>query len=375
MIRRRFTRLSAFICAILIFQSTSIESAGPNVGSAADRPNVLWITSEDNGPQLGCYGDTYAVTPHLDKLAAKGMRYINAWSTAPVCAPARTVILSGMWAPSLGAEHMRSQVPLPDHIKPYPQYLREAGYYCTNHVKTDYNLAVNMREAWDAGSGKAHWNNRAEGQPFFAVFNFTTSHESQTRNKIDDKHRIHDPSRARIPAYHPDTTEVRKDWAQYYDRMTMMDRQCGDAIEELSNAGLDDDTIIVYYGDHGSGMPRSKRWPYNSGLQVPLIVYVPDKWRHFAPPDYKSGGSSDRLVSFYDLAPTLLSVCGVDPPAHMHGGPFMGQKEHIAAEPQYAFGFRGRMDERYDLVRVVRDKRYVYMRHYMPHKIYGQYIE
>ncbi len=340
----------------------------------ADRPNVLWITSEDNGPHLGCYGDEYSQTPSLDRLAVRGMRYANASSTAPVCAPARTVIISGMWAPSLGGEHMRSQVQVPRQFKMYPQYLREAGYYCTNNSKTDYNLALQTRLLWDESSRKAHWKNRSSDQPFFSIFNFTISHESQIRNKIQEKNRIHDPAQVRIPAYHPDTPEVRKDWAQYYDRLTMMDAQCGQALAELQEAGLDGDTIVFYYGDHGSGMPRNKRWPYNSGLSVPLIVYVPPKWQHLAPADYQPGGESDRLVSFYDLGPTVLSVCDIDPPENMHGRPFMGQKRHAVAQPEYAFGFRGRMDERYDLVRVVRDKRYIYLRQFMPHKIYGQHI-
>ena len=344
------------------------------IASGADRPNVLWITSEDNGPHLGCYGDQYSQTPNLDRLAARGMRYTNASSTAPVCAPARTVIISGMWAPSLGGQHMRSQVKVPRQFKMYPQYLREAGYYCTNNSKTDYNLAVEMRLLWDESSRTAHWKNRSSDQPFFSIFNFTISHESQIRNAIKDKDRIHDPSQVRIPAYHPDTPEVRKDWAQYYDRLTMMDAQCGQALAELQEAGLDGDTIVFYYGDHGSGMPRNKRWPYNSGLSVPLIVYVPPKWQHLAPTDYQPGGHSDRLVSFYDLGPTVLSVCDIDLPENMHGRPFMGQQRHGVDPPEYAFGFRGRMDERYDLVRVVRDKRYIYLRQFMPHKIYGQHI-
>lgn len=339
---------------------------------AAERPNVLWITSEDNGPQLGAYGDAYAVTPNLDELAARGMIYTNCWSTAPVCAPARTVLIAGMWAPSLGAEHMRSQARMPAEFQMYPAYLRQAGYYCTNNAKTDYNLPMTPG-AWDESSGKAHWKNRRPGQPFFAVFNHTISHESQIRNAIDEQDRIHDPAQAPLPAYHPDTPEVRKDWAQYYDRLTMMDRQAGQKLVELEKAGLADETIIFYYGDHGSGMPRSKRWPYNTGLNVPLIVYVPPQWRDLAPTDYQPGGKSARLVGFYDLAPTLLSICGVKPPPHMHGRPFMG--EFKAEAPRYQFGFRGRMDERYDLVRTCRDERYQYIRNYMPHKVYGQYLD
>ncbi len=345
---------------------------GLSVAKAVDRPNVLWITSEDNGPQLGAYGDKYAVTPNLDALAARGVRYTRCWSNAPVCAPARTVIISGMWAPSLGAEHMRSQVRMPENFLMYPAYLRQAGYYCTNNSKTDYNVELTGR-VWDESSNRAHWRNRPAGQPFFAIFNHTISHESQIRNAINNQDRIHDPAKAPLPAYHPDTPEVRQDWAQYYDRLTMMDRAAGENLKELEDAGLADDTIVFYYGDHGSGMPRSKRWPYNSGLHVPLIVYVPPKWRHLAPPELEAGAASDRPVSFYDLAPTLLSVCGVKPPSHMHGRAFLG--EYAEEAPRYQFGFRGRMDERYDLVRTCRDDRFVYIRNFMPHEIYGQYVE
>jgi arylsulfatase A-like enzyme len=334
-------------------------------------PNILWITSEDNGPELGCYGDTYAKSPNLDGLAAKGMMYLNCWSTAPVCAPARTTLISGLYPPSTGAEHMRSNTQLPSRFKMYPQYLRAAGYYCTNNSKEDFNLAK-PGQVWDVGGRQSHWKNRPEGKPFFAIFNHTISHESQIRNAIPTANVIHDPKRVRVPAYHPDTPEVRKDWAQYYDRITMMDARAGQNLKELAEAGLAEDTIIFYYGDHGSGMPRSKRWPYNSGLRVPLILYVPEKWRHLAPKDYKPGGKTDRLVGFIDFAPTLLSIAGIKPPKHLQGYSFMGK--YAAPEQPYIYGFRGRMDERYDMVRVVRDKRYIYIRNYMPHKIYGQYI-
>ncbi len=333
------------------------------------RPNILWVTSEDNGPHLGAYGDTFADTPNLDRIAAKGMIYLNAWSTAPVCAPARTAIISGMYPPSTGSEHMRSMTRLPDGMKMYPQYLREAGYYCTNNVKEDYNLEK-PGEVWNESSRKAHWRNRQPGQPFFAIFNFTTTHESQIRKRPHTP--VHDPAKVRVPAYHPDTPEVRRDWAQYYDKMTEMDRQVGQKLKELEEAGLADDTILFYYGDHGPGMPRSKRWPYNSGLNVPLIVSIPQKFKHLAPKDYVPGGKSDRLVGFVDLGPTVISLAGIRPPAHMQGHAFMGKYE--APEQPYLFGFRGRMDERYDMVRAVRDKRYVYLRHYMPHKVYGQHV-
>lgn len=339
--------------------------------SAQDLPNILWITSEDNGPQLGCYGDKYAITPNLDKLAAKGMRYTRASSTAPVCAPARTTIISGIYPPSNGGEHMRSMTNLPDEFKMYPSYLREAGYYCTNNSKEDYNLKK-MGEVWNESGKKAHWKNRPDGKPFFAIFNSTISHESKIRNEIDDKDRIHDPAKVRVPAYHPDTPIVRKDWAQYYDRMTMMDAISGNDLKQIHEAGLDDNTIVFYFGDHGSGMPRSKRWPYFSGLNVPLIVYFPEKWKHLAPKDYQVGGTSDRRVGFIDLAPTVLSIAGIKPKPEMQGHAFAG--EFQTKEQPYSFGFRGRMDERYDLVRTVLGKRYIYIRNYMPHRIYGQHI-
>ena len=337
---------------------------------AADRPNILWITSEDNGPHLGCYGDEYSNTPNIDSLASRGLTYRTAWSNAPVCAPARTTIISGVYPPATGSEHMRSMTRLPTTMKMYPQYLREAGYYCTNNSKEDYNL---MKDGvvWDDSSRQAHWRNRAADQPFFAIFNFTTSHESQIRKR---PHRaVHDPARVRVPAYHPDTPEVRQDWAQYYDKLTEMDIQVGRVLRELKEDGLADETIIFYYGDHGSGMPRSKRWPYNSGLHVPMIVHVPDQFAHLRPDDYQPGGQSDRLVGFIDLAPTLLSLIGVEPPEFMQGGAFLGK---FPAEPsEYLYGFRGRMDERYDMVRSVTDGRYVYIRNYMPHRIYGQYLD
>jgi uncharacterized sulfatase len=345
--------------------------AGSVCVSADDkpRPNVLWITSEDNGPHLGCYGDDYATTPHLDALAQRGMIYRACWSNAPVCAPARTTIISGIYPPSLGAQHMRSMTRLPVGFAMYPQYLRDAGYYCTNNSKEDYNLEK-PGKVWDESSRKAHWKNGPKSQPFFAIFNHTISHESKLRTRPHKQ--IHDPAQVRVPAYHPDTPEVRQDWAQYYDRLTEMDALVGKNLREIEEAGLADDTIVFYYGDHGSGMPRNKRWTYNSGLHVPLIVYVPEKFKHLRPDDYLEDGETDRLVSFVDLAPTLLSLCGIEPPDHMQGHAFAGE---YAAEPQpYVYGFRDRMDERFDMVRSVRDQRYVYIRNYMPHKTYGQYI-
>lgn len=341
----------------------------PWVSFAADRPNILWLTSEDHGPHMGCYGDTYATTPNVDALAAKGMLFKHAWSNAPVCAAARTTIIAGLYGPSTGGEHMRSMVPMPKGKKMYPQFLREAGYYCTNNSKEDYNLKK-PEGVWDASSRAAHWRNRQEGQPFFAVFNEQCSHESQLRKRPHKA--IHDPTKVRVPAYHPDTPEVRQDWAQYYDTVTEADASAGRRLKEIADAGLADDTIVFYYADHGSGMPRNKRWPGNSGLQVPLVVYFPPKWQHLAPKEYGAGVKSDRLVSFVDLAPTLLSLVGVPPPEWMQGHAFAGK---FQTEPQpYIYGFRGRMDERYDCARSVTDGRFVYVRNYMPHLSQAQHV-
>ena len=264
---------------------------------------------------------------------------------------------------------MRSTARLPAGLGMYPQYLRDIGYYCTNNSKEDYNLEK-PGQVWDESSPRAHWKNRAPGQPFFAVFNHTVTHESQIRSRPHTP--VHDPAGVRVPTYHPDTPEVRQDWAQYYDKLTELDRLVGANLRELAEAGLASDTIVIYCGDHGPGMPRSKRWPYNSGLQVPLIVHIPEKFQRLAPSDYVPGGQTDRLVGFVDLAPTLLSLAGIRPPAHFQGHAFMGV---YRAPPQpWLYGFSGRMDERYDMVRAVRDKRYVYIRNYMPHKIYGQHV-
>jgi uncharacterized sulfatase len=352
------------------FLAVFLLLSGAARAAETPKPNILWLTSEDHGPHMGCYGDPYATTPNVDRLAARGMIYTHAWSCAPVCAPARTTIISGMYATSTGAEHMRSLVAYPAGKKMFPQFLREAGYYCSNNAKEDYNLAK-PGKVWDDSSGKAHWRNRQPGQPFFAVFNSLKSHESQIRTRPHKE--VHDPAKVRVPSYHPDTPEVRRDWAQYYDIIAEADADAGRRLKELADDGLTDDTIVFYYADHGSGMPRSKRWPYDSGLHVPLVVYVPEKFKELAPPEYKPGGKSDRLVSFVDLAPTVLSLAGLQPPGWMQGHAFMGK---YATPPQpFVHGFRGRMDERYDLVRSVTDGRHVYVRNYTPHKIYGQHID
>ena len=337
--------------------------------AAADSPNILWITSEDHGPEMGCYGDKLAVTPNVDALAKRGMMFKFAWSCAPVCAPARTAIITGMYPPSVGGQHMRSMVQLPKYVQFYPFYLQQAGYYTTNNSKQDYNV-FKENQGWNASSRNAHYRNRPDGKPFFTIFNNTVSHESKIR--VRPHTAITDAAKVRVPAYHPDNKETRQDWAQYYDIVTQADAIAGKHLAQLDAAGLTDSTIVFYFGDHGSGMSRGKRWTYNSGLSVPVVVYFPEKWKHLAPKEYATGGKSDRLVNFVDLAPTVLSIAGVRPPAHMQGHAFAGN--HQQASPKYMFGFRGRMDERNDFIRTVTDGRYHYIRNYNPHFIYGQYV-
>lgn len=346
-------------------------------GRADDRPNILWLSCEDISPHLHCYGYELADTPHLDKLAREGTRYTHAFVTAGVCAPCRSAIITGMYQTSLGTQHMRCSARLPDHVKPFTQWLREAGYYCTNNSKQDYQFKT-PKGTWDESSGKAHWKNRPRGdQPFFAVFNYTGCHESGIANAAKYKRvtqglKKHDRDAvaADLPPYYPDTPIVREDWGRYYDVITAMDRWLGEQLKALDDAGLRDDTIVIFWSDHGVGLPRAKRWLYDSGMQVPLIVRIPERFR--TDEQGTPGTVSDRLVSLIDLGPTALNLAGVAVPAHMQGQAFLGRR--CPAPRDYVFGARDRMDERYDIIRAVRDKRYKYLRNYEPFKTYYQYM-
>ena len=336
-------------------------------------PNILWLTSEDNCPFLGCYGDEFATTPNLDKLASEGFLYTHAYANAPVCAPARNTIITGIYATSGGNEHMRSNYSKSEIIKTYPEFLREGGYYCTNNVKTDYNTqSIDPQLIWDECSRDAHYKNRNPGQPFFAVFNTTISHESSIHDSIPDEKLRHNPEEVPIPPYHPATQAIKHDWAQYYDKVEDMDAWVGEKLRELEESGLAESTIVFYYGDNGGVLPRSKRYVYETGTRVPLIIRIPEKFKHLFPAK-KSGSKINRLVSFVDLAPTLLSIAGINISDYYQGNAFLGSQK--TEDPEYAFMFRGRMDERYDMSRAVRDSKYRYIRNYMPHRIYAQHLE
>lgn len=366
-----FSKPLISIATIVLFV-LSVFSCDQNKNGAAslEPPNFLWIVSEDNSPFFGCYGDEFATTPTFDKLATEGILYENAFANAPVCAPARSTIITGMYPPSMGTQNMRSIYPTPKSIKFFPQYMREAGYYCSNNAKEDYNM-VKPEGTWDESSREAHYKNRKEGQPFFAIFNLGVSHESSIHKSIPNEELRHDPAKVTLPPYHPDTPEMRHDWAQYYDKIEDLDGQVAAILKELDDAGLAENTIVGYYGDHGGVIARSKRFVYESGTHVPMIWRFPDKYSHLAPGN--PGTKTDRLVSFVDLAPTMLSLAGIDIPEYMQGKAFLGEQN---TEPgDYVHLFRGRMDERIDMVRAVRDKQYRYIKNFMPHRIYGQYIE
>ena len=374
----RLTRLAivaawSLVCVAYFFCSAvSIaqdQQAQPTEVPA--RPNVLWLTAEDIGPHLGCYGDSVARTPNLDALAAKGMIYKRAWSNYPVCAPARTTIITGLYASSSGAGNMRSLVPLDSDLRMFPQYLRDTGYFCTNNSKEDYNT-TKPGKVWDLSNRKADYDQRPKAdQAFFAVINQSCSHEGKIRTNKPPL--ITDPAAIELAPYYPDSPVVRKDWARYYDNIARLDDWVGQELQRLEQSGKADNTIVFFFGDHGSGMPRHKRFAGDSGMRVPMIVYVPEKLRHLSPADYMPGRQSDRLVGFVDLAPTMLSLAGIKPPKEMQGNPFMGAYQ---TEPsKYLYGFRDRMDERIDCSRSITDGRYVYIRNYLPHLPHGQYVE
>ncbi|TDB62720.1 sulfatase-like hydrolase/transferase [Arundinibacter roseus] len=366
----RFFFKTVVVLSLFISFYSPATTAQSTVQPVADRPNILWIVSEDNSPLLGCYGDTFATTPNIDRLAARGVRYLNAFATAPVCAPSRNTLITGMYPPSLGTENMRSTYPTPDFVTFYPQYLKDAGYYVTNNVKKDYNTP-DQPTVWHESSNTASYKNRKSGQPFFAIFNTTLSHESSIHNSIPNEKLRHNPAQVPLPPYHPDTPEMRHDWAQYYDKVEDMDTFVGKVLDELEKSGEAENTIVFYFSDHGGVLGRSKRFMYESGLHIPMVVHFPKRYAHLAPG--LAGSTTDQIVTFVDFAPTLLSLAGVPIPKHMQGTAFLGTQK--GPERSYAHAFRGRMDERTDLVRSVRDKKYRYIRNYMPHKIYGQYLE
>lgn len=333
--------------------------------AAAERPNILWIVSEDTSAfWLGCYGNREAKTPRLDRLASEGSRFTHAYSNAAVCAVARSTLLNGIYAPSQGTQHMRSRHPIPAEFRPYVSYLRGRGYYCTNAAKTDYNFKGKDAAIWDESSNKAHYRNRKEGQPFFAIFNLGMTHESSLfRQKKEPVTRLK-PAEVFVPPYLPDLPEVRSDIARYHDRVTQLDDRVGGILDELENAGLAEDTIVFYFSDHGGAIPRGKRYLEDSGVRVPLLVRVPGKWRKLSP--FKEAEPVSEPVSFVDFAPTLLSLSGLEKAPQMQGRAFLGDHRREPARDAGVFLFADRFDELYGMRRGWTEGRWKYIRRFMP---------
>lgn len=354
---------------LLVLTATAVQ--------AADRPNILWISCEDISPNLGCYGDVHAITPNLDRLATEGVRFSRAFTPAGVCAVVRSSIITGMYPPSIGSQHMRSQIIPPPDVKAFAELLRASGYFTTNRSKTDYQFEPTP-SIWDRqGNKHKDWRERRDpNQPFFAVVNITVCHESQIRHGEDRHKQVikqigeenkHDPDAVAdsIPAYLPDTPAVRKNMAWYHDNITLMDKMAGDVLRKLDEDGLTDNTLVVFWSDHGMGMPRGKRWVYDTGTLIPMIMRWPGK--------LKSGSVREDLASVIDLPPTMLAVAGREVPGYMHGRVLIGQ--HKEPEPPYLFFHRDRMDEVYELQRAARDRRWKYIRNYEPEKTYAQRLD
>lgn len=339
--------------------------------NARDRPNIVWICAEDITTMLGCYDDENASTPNLDAFAKRSVKFTNAFATAPVCSPSRSCIITGEYATSLGTQHLRSETLIPESVVPFPKYLKKAGYYVSNYDKEDYNFTDTT--IWHESSEKAHWRNRKGDQPFFSVFNIGITHQSgifgndsvyaaRLENYLPKIKKVISENLV-IPPYFPESPELRKFWARYYSNVQVMDMQFAERLKELENEGLLENTIVFFFSDHGTGMPRAKRALYDSGLKIPLLVYIPEKYA--AQFNMKAGKENDRLVSFLDFAPTVLELVGVDIPQNMMGKSFISAKD--TEEKKFVFGTSDRVDEAYETARTIRTKKHRYIRNFLPY--------
>ena len=386
---------AALALAALVAAAAPLARAQPAT-NAAGRPNIVLLMAEDLSPRLGSYGDAVAHTPHLDRLAAEGTRYTHVFAAAGVCAPSRAAIILGVRQNRFGAGHMRAPqggyvAAPPTGWKAFPELLRAAGYYTVNSGKTDYQMSQRLGGAWGGpftlwdrdgavGAGflsgpPIDWNGRAPGQPFFAYVTLGETHESQVwptwqlgdrffhwlmlpmrvRNHARWEHET-DPARVVVPPYYPDVPEVRGDLARHYNNVAVMDARAGEVLGALEREGLAERTVVIFTSDHGDGLPRAKRWLYDSGIGVPLLV----RW----PGHIDAGSVSDELVSLVDLAPTLLELAGAPVPGHMEGRAFFGPARK--PPPAHVYAARDRMDESSDTVRAVRDARFAYIRNLRP---------
>lgn len=344
------------------------------------RPNILWLTYEDTSPQfVSCYGQTpVATTPAMDALAADGVLFRQAYATAPVCSASRSALITGCSNAATGLGHHRSKYPIPRHVlRGFPWYLRQAGYYATNNRKTDYNIADEagfIAETWDASHGTAHWRNRPEGTPFFSVFNFEDSHQSRTMTRPWGWYEEHvlgqlppdeviRPESVAMPPIYRDTPEMRRHVSRVYNALRLCDRRIAERLAELRADGLADDTIVFCFADHGEGIPRGKCNGIGFGYRAAFILHVPPKFAHLSP--WGAGTVTDELVSFEDLAPTVLSLAGMEAPPHWTGRAFLGARRQPPRP--VVFAARDRIDDSPDLCRSAMDGRFVYTRNFFPH--------
>lgn len=362
--------LKCFTLALLVF---SCDQNGEKT-KQQESPNIVWLVSEDNSKHfLNLYNEGGASMPNVEALAKNGIVFNNAFSNAPVCSVARSTIISGCYAPRVGAQYHRKMelVPMPVGLKMFPEYLREVGYYTTNNSKEDYNF-IKSDSVWDESSRNASYKNRKSSQPFFHVQNFGGTHEGQlhfTKTQMDTTETRTSQENVAVFPYHPDTPLYRYTNAYYRDLHQKVDTQIGEFIKQLEVEGLMENTIVFYYGDHGGVLPRSKGYIYESGLSVPMVVYIPEKWKHLTPT--KMGTRTDAFVQFVDLAPTVLHIAGVDIPDQIDGKPFLGKSvtEDNLSQRNTTFGYADRFDEKYDLVRSIRKGKYKYIRNYQPFNI------
>ena len=351
--------------------TTSDQAIGPKLPQA---PNILWLVAEDLSPIIPPFGDNTVETPNLTRLANEGVRYTQVFSSSGVCAPSRAAIATGMYQNRIGAQHMRTTniadfgvegiipyeaVP-PPYVKMHSQYFREAGYYASNNAKEDYQFRKAIT-AWDDSSRSAHWRNRAEGQPFFSVFNFGITHESQVWTQAGNPLLVDDNLEVPVPPYLPDSEIGRKDIRQVYSNIVAMDRQVGEILDQLEEDGLLNSTIIFWYSDHGGPLPRQKRLLYDSGIHLPLIIRFPDQFR--------AGEIDDQLISFVDFKSTILSLAGIEPPNYVDGRAFLGVYANTPNR-NYIHAAADRFDSEYDMIRAARDNQFKYLRNFYPEKPY-----
>ena len=340
-------------------------------GTPADeRPNILWIIGEDFSPNLGCYGDPDVSTPRIDQLAAEGVLYTHACVTAPVCSAARSALATGMYQTTIGAHNHRSHrdddYRLPDGVRVFTDFFREAGYHTSNlkdtsvggRGKTDFNFNID-HAPFDA----ADWSDRNPGQPFYAQINFQETHRSFTPSPS----RPIDPATVHLAPYYPDHPAVRKDYANYLEAAQTLDANVGRVLDRLEEEGLTDSTIVAFLGDHGAALPRGKQFLYEEGMRIPLIIRIPAKYR---PEDFKPGTKSDKLVSHIDLTATSLALAGIARPEGMEARVFIGPETDAPRE--FLFCARDRCDETVDRIRAVRTRSYKYIRNFLPERPYTQ---